>query len=241
MTTSPAFERESARIRDAYARRELTADARYSWFNAAHRLAVQERERAVIDVLGRHGMRTLSSARVVEFGCGSGFWLREFIKWGCAPQHVTGVDLLPDRIAEARRLCPSGVELICANAAEAQLVPHAYDIVLQSMLLTSVLDPALRVAVARAMRRAVAPGGLILSYDYHLDNPRNPDVKALSKRDLRMLFPDCRIEVRRLTLAAPLARPLAAHAAPLHALCVRIPWLRSHYLAAISACEADRG
>ncbi|MCC7124223.1 MAG: class I SAM-dependent methyltransferase [Acidobacteria bacterium] len=241
MTTTPAFERESDRIRAAYARRELTADERYSWFNAAHRLAVQERERAVLDVLQRHGVRSLSRVRVVEFGCGSGFWLREFIKWGCAPSHVTGVDLLADRIAEARRLCPSGVELICANAPDAPLVPHTYDIVLQSMLLTSVLDPALRVAVARAMQRAVAPGGLILSYDYHVNNPRNADVRALSKRDLRELFPDCRVDVRRLTLAAPLARPLAAHARPLHALCARIPWLRSHYLAAITAREADRG
>jgi SAM-dependent methyltransferase len=227
------FDGESARIQAVYARRSDATDHRYSWFNRAHLLAVQERERRVLEALRRHRV-TLSSARIVEFGCGTGFWLREFVKWGAHPAHVTGLDLLPDRIEEARRLCADGVTLICADGAAARLPRRSFDVVLQSMLLTSVLDPGMRRAVARAMLEAVRPGGLILSYDYHVNNPRNPDVRRVSRRDLRDLFPGCRIETRRVTLAAPLARPLAAYAPILHRLFAVLPWLRTHYLAAIT-------
>ena len=56
------------------------------------------------------------------------------------------------------------------------------------------------------MMRVVRPGGLILWYDYHVNNPFNPDVRAVTARELSALFQDCDIERRRVTLAPPLAR-----------------------------------
>lgn len=66
---------------------------------------------------------------ILEVGCGTGYWLREFIKWGAQPENVAGVDLLYDHITEAKHLCPDAVRLDCGNAeklvGEIPFVLHA--------------------------------------------------------------------------------------------------------------------
>ena len=61
-------------------------------------------------------------------------------------------------------------------------------------------------AIAREMLRVLKPQGSILWYDFFMDNPRNSNVRGIGRRELASLFPDCRIWLRRVTLAPPLAR-----------------------------------
>jgi hypothetical protein len=82
------------------------------------------------------------------------------------------------------------------------------------------------------MNDAVRPDGLILWYDYHVSNPRNRDVRGVSRAEIRALFPGCRIELRRVTLAAPIAR-VVARSPVAHALLHAVPFLRTHYLGVI--------
>ena len=129
---------EESRIRSAYGRR---ADRGwYSWFNQAHLLGMQEIERALVAALVRHGRSSLDNVTVLDVGCGTGAWLREFIKLGARPERLSGVDLVVERIAEARQLCPAGVTLQCGNAAALDFQSGTFDLVWQSMLFTSVLD-----------------------------------------------------------------------------------------------------
>ena len=137
---------EETRIRAVYARRQR--DNRYSWFNEGHLFFIQERERRVLNTLKREGFASLESVRVLEIGCGAGYWLREFIKWGARPENITGLDLVPDRVAEAKRLCPDAVRIECTNAADAALPSAAFDLVFQSTVFTSILDPAMKKQVA---------------------------------------------------------------------------------------------
>jgi SAM-dependent methyltransferase len=229
--TVTGFERQEAGIREAYARRD--AEQRDSWFNPGHLFMVQERERAVLQLLERNGFGRLDSTQVIEIGCGGRTWLRDFVKWGARPDHLTGVDLLPDRIAEARRTCPPGVTLLCANAAALEFADASFDIVLQATMFTSILDAALRRAVAAEMMRLVRPDGLMLWYDYHVDNPRNRDVRGVPKREIVELFPGCGIELRRVTLAPPIARAVAPYAHWACHLLQAVPLLRTHYLGVI--------
>jgi SAM-dependent methyltransferase len=183
----------------------------------------------------------LQSLAVLEIGCGRGVWLREFVKWGATPEHVHGVDLLADRIADARRLCPVEMTLQCANAAHLDYPDGHFDLVWQSMLFTSVLDAGLRQAIAREMVRVLRPGGLILWYDYHVNNPRNRDVRGVTRREIHQLFPDCDIELERLTVAAPLARWLAPRGRIWLAMARAVPWLTTHYLGVIRPSKSLLG
>ena len=119
-----------------------------------------------------------------------------------------GIDLDEERIQKAKERIPQA-DLQIGNAAELPWLDQSFDIVLQSTLFTSILDPHLKKTAAEEMRRVVKRSGMILWYDFFCDNPWNPNVRGISKRELKTLFPDFLITFQRITLAAPLARRLA--------------------------------
>src|SRR5437764_2297733 len=108
---------EEARIRASYAKRQQD-DARYSYFSMGNLFEKQERERRLLTLLKRHGLAPLQTKKILDIGCGTGAQMREFIKWGARPEHMTGIDLLIDRLVAARHLCPEAVSTVCGNAAE---------------------------------------------------------------------------------------------------------------------------
>jgi ubiquinone/menaquinone biosynthesis C-methylase UbiE len=237
-TAGPApFAPEEERVRAAYARRP-THDARYTWASANHVFNTHERERDVLRLLQREGCLPLTGQTILEVGCGTGAWLREFIKWGARPEDVFGIDLLPERVAEARRLCPAGTGIECGSAAALPFPAARFDIVLQATMFTSILDPALKQRIASEMLRVVKPRGFIVWYDFHVDNPWNPDVRGVTKTEIRALFPGCRADLRRTTLATPLSRWVASRSWLATYVLARLPPLCTHYLGTIRKGDA---
>jgi ubiquinone/menaquinone biosynthesis C-methylase UbiE len=223
---------EETRIRQVYARRAVSAP-RYSWFDAGHLFMVQQLERRVLAALRRHDMDSLSEKKILEVGCGNGYWLREFIKWGAGPDNLIGVDLLAERVAQARRLSPAGTTFKTGNAARLDLADNSFDIVLQATVFTSIRDLAVKQKVAAEMLRVLKHRGVLLWYDFHVDNPRNPDVRGIKSWEIRKLFPGCRITLERIILAPPLLRRLAPYCWSGCYLLSAIPWLCTHYLGTI--------
>jgi SAM-dependent methyltransferase len=224
---------EQARIRQAYDRRRTQhLDRESSWTNPYYVHSRQEREREVLACLRGLGV-SLSQARVLEVGCGTGAWLRDFVRWGFSPENLWGIDLLPECAGESRRRCPAGVHVQCQSVTDLAFRDATFDIVLQSMLFTSLLDQQVRHLAARELQRVLGENGLILWYDFYLSNPWNPDVRRVGRAELAALFPDCQIELRRNTLAPPLARRIPARSHLLYNLLVQLPFLCTHYLAVI--------
>jgi len=223
---------EEARIGAAYAKREL-GDPRYSWFSPSYQFMVHQRERRLLALLRRYDYENLESKQILEVGCGTGQWLRDFIKWGARPENVTGVELLSDRVAEAVHLCPKEMHIQRGNAAKLEFADAAFDLVLQSAVFTSVLDTTVKQQIASEMLRVVKSDGLIVWYDYHVNNPWNPDVRGVKKGEIHTLFPGCQIKLQRVTLAPPLARWIARRAWLLAFLLERIPLLCTHYIGII--------
>ncbi len=225
---------EEIRIRDAYARRRTSSiDGVYSFLNRGNLFLLQERERRVLLLLDQLGWSSLHGVRILDVGCGSGFWIRDLIRWGASPQHVTGVDLLEQRVAEARRLCPEGVTIQCRNATALDSPDGNFDLIIQSTVFTSILDRKMQQRLALEMLRVLRPGGLILWYDFHVNNPRNPDVRGVTSREIHQLFQGCVIRLQRITLAPPVSRALAPISWFGCQLLSALPWLCTHYLGAI--------
>jgi ubiquinone/menaquinone biosynthesis C-methylase UbiE len=223
---------EAERIEAVYARRPQR-DHRYSWFDDANVLFMQERERLVLKALKRNGISDLGGTHILEIGSGSGHWLREFIKWGAQPENITGVDLLADRVAEAKRLCPDAVRIECGHAGDLPFPAGAFDLVLQSTVFSSILDRSIRQQVAAEMLRVLKRDGIVLWYDTAVDNPWNADVRGISKREVRRLFTGCRVDLRRITLVPPVSRALAPYSWLVCSLLAEIGWLCTHYLGVI--------
>ena len=206
---------------------------RYSAFDSGHLFMIQELERFWLMALKAHGVASLVDRRILEIGCGSGHWLRECVKWGALPENLAGVDLLADRIARARELSPPGVLLTCTNAVHLLFPDSSFDIVLQATVFTSILDEALKTAIAVEMLRVLKPGGIILWYDFRVNNPRNPDVRGIERAEIVRLFSGCRVHLRRITLAPPLLRLIAPYSWLTTYLLSAVPWACSHYCGVI--------
>lgn len=226
------FGDELDRIRSAYAKRGNSS--LYSFWEPAYLLAVQERERKLLALLAAFGFAPrLPVTRILEVGCGSGFWLREFLRWGAQPENIFGIDLLPDRVAAAKRLCPPGVTVKCQSAENLQTLPAPFDLILQSTVFTSILAPEMKARIAREMLSGLDKDGAIIWYDFHMDNPANPDVQGIHRDEIAQLFPDCKIHLQRITLAPPIGRPVALASPTLYGALSRIKLLCSHYIGVV--------
>lgn len=225
---------EAERIVQAYERRSKSVPpGRYSLFEPSHLLRVQERERRVLKLIESLTGGNLQDKMILEVGCGSGHWLRQFVQWGALPANLAGVDLLPSRLAEARERCPAGVRLEIGDASHLKFDYESFDIILQATAFSSILSDELKAALAREMLRVLRPGGFVLWYDFFVNNPRNPDVRGIGKNELHRLFPNCSVYCERMTLAPPLGRLLGRVSAFAYNLASGLRFLCTHYLAVI--------
>ena len=230
---------ERARVGEAYAR--LEQRSWYSWSDPAYRFMMHALERRILRLLGSRQLLPLRGRRILEIGCGTGHWLREFIKWGADPALVAGIDLLPERLAAARERCPPSVRLISASADALPVRDRSVDLVIQSTLFSSILDAEMRRRAAAELLRTVRPGGHILWYDFFVRRPGNRDVVAISRGEIRALFPGYPLSLHRATLAPPLCRLLASRSELSCWLLERVPFLRFHYLGLIGPIPASQG
>jgi len=217
-------------LREAYERRERDVPAdRYSRLKSDSLLRIQELERRILQLLMGKGISDLSRKRVLEVGCGDGAWLRFLIQSGASPENLFGVDLLPHRIQDARRKCPETMILRCEDASELSFGDESFDFLLAMTVFTSILDEHLRGSLAREMLRVLRRGGSILWYDFHMNNPRNPDVRRVTNHEIKDLFPGCKVELSRITLAPPLGRAIGRMPI-LYWLLSNVRLLSTHYL-----------
>lgn len=223
---------EEARIKAAYAGRDVNRaiTKRESYFDRGCLFMMQEQERKMLDLLRQHGRHELQTQKILEVGCGTGGILRKMIRWGALPENVFGLDLVPENIEQARRLSPDTVSFSCGNAAD---IPHAdatFDMVVQVTVFSSILDPSLRQRIAQEMRRVLKAGGAILWLDFFVNNPWNPQVRGVGRKEIRRLFPDCEVALRRVTPAPPLARLVAPYSWLICDLLAGLAFLDTHYL-----------
>ncbi len=180
------------------------------------------------------GFTDLSELRLLEVGCGSGGNLLELLRMGFAPQHLSGVELLPDRFQLARSVLPDKLRLTQGDALEMNVQTESQDIVFVSTVFSSLLDDAFQQRLADAMWRWVKPGGGVLWYDFTVNNPRNSDVRGVPLKRVQALFAHGQTRAERVTLAPPVARFVTRMHPRLYGFVNSIALLRTHALIWIS-------
>jgi SAM-dependent methyltransferase len=220
---------EPQAVRERYARRS-SDDPRYHPLNPDVWQSRLERERKLLRWLAALDWRDLATRRAVDVGCGTGSQLLDLLRLGFAPQHLAGLELLPDRLARARARLPADLTLWLGDATQAPIAPQSQDLVLQSTVFSSLLDDDFQRRLAEVMWGWVRPGGGIWWYDFTRDNPRNPDVRGVPLARVAALFPHGTIRSWRVTLAPPLARPVCRVHPSLYRVFNALPPLRTHVL-----------
>jgi SAM-dependent methyltransferase len=216
---------------------------------------MHERERNILLGLAKANI-DLNHMRVLEIGCGTGHILQRFLEFGI--KQGVGVDLMQHRLKSAAMKYPN-IGFLLGDGAEIPCRDEMFDLVMQFMCLSSILDDDVRCEIAKEMWRVLKPGGIILSYDlrtvpkvaafsaralHYLSAPwrkrssmgitgaRGTPTRPLDAEELRNLFNGIVLELNAVSLQLDLAG-IVKKSFLLTTLLSMIPYLRTHYLAII--------
>ena len=103
-----------------------------------------------------------------------------------------------------------------------------FDLVTMFTYLSSVLDNNIRRRICQQTLAILCPGGRVLIYDFRVNNPFNPDIKAVTLKELKQYFRCCKYYTKTLTLLPQLGRTLGVYSMSLCCLLAKIPFLRTH-------------
>jgi SAM-dependent methyltransferase len=123
------------------------------------------------------GPKRLSDMDILEIGCGTGNNILHLIALGARPDRIVGNELLETRIQDARFRLPSAVRLHLGDGSRLPDSYGCFDLILQFVVFSSILDDSLLVRLASRMWSVLKPGGMVLSYDFVVDNPSNPEIR----------------------------------------------------------------
>lgn len=182
-----------------------------------------DRDRSLVQLVTRSAR---GPARILDVGCGDGSLAQVMRKASVPIAAWTGLDV----DTEALHAAADGVAWATFVEASADAMPFedgAFDIVIASTLFSS-LTARLERSAAREIERVTADGGWLIWYDLRYNNPRNPAVHGLARRDVSRLFPEWRADLRSMTLAPPIARRLGVATPVLYPVLHAIPALRTH-------------
>lgn len=223
-------------IKKRYERRRSTDYAnRYSPLDPYVLMVDQEIDRTVVRLLKQTGLADRIAQRsLLEIGCGNGNNLLRFLRCGFRPDTMVGNELLPERLKSARSILPLSIRLVPGDAAALDLADATFDVVCLFTVFSSILDDDFQARLADKAWSLVKPGGGVLWYDFVYNNPSNRDVRGVSIRRLRQLFPYANARIQRVTLAPPIGRPTTRLWVGSYTLLNRLPLLRSHVLAWLS-------
>jgi len=204
------------------------------WFDPGYLFRVQGEERLFLHLLRRRGIRELNDYRILDIGCGFGYWLRRFAEWGADHRNLHGIDILEDRIAEARLRCSPEVDLRCGNASSLDFEDESFDLISMFLVLSLIPDTAMRTRVAAEASRVLKPGGLVLWYDFRYPPPRaRGGMVAMTRRRIAHAFPGFELDLRSASAVPPITRRVARYAWGICTLLDNIRFLNTHYVGAL--------
>jgi len=229
---------ETERIKKAYEKRDLSGKNKlYSLFNPASLFINQQKEREILKSFSKLGISDLAQKKILDLGCGTGGVLRDFVRYGAMPENCFGIDLLPDRIDAAKKTSPN-IDFRCGNGEELPYEDSFFNVILCFTVFTSIFNKVMKRNIAEEMLRVLNADGIILWYDYHMNNPKNPDVRGVKKGEIQELFPGCNIHLKRITLAPPITRMVAPYSWIACYLLEKVKVFNTHYLGIITKLSA---
>lgn len=224
---------EAERIVKEYARREKAIPSDfYSLTRTASLYVWFHQFRNLVQLLNKQRVFPLDNSKILDVGCGGGRWLWAFVALGAEQRNMAGIDLLPARVEQASKILPNA-DIRVGDAGKLPWDNSSFDIVLQATVFTSILDTDMKKNVAAEMLRVLKKDGIIIWHDFRYNNPRNPNVRGVGKKEIFELFPESAIKLKSMVLAPPIARRIVRISWVLGLLLEKIPLLRTHYIGVI--------
>jgi ubiquinone/menaquinone biosynthesis C-methylase UbiE len=181
---------------------------------------------AVFDLAARE---LLSAQKILDIGCGSGWWLERLAGEHRISARLHGLELLPERAAAARTRVPAAA-IATGDARALPYEDQSFDVVTLFTVLSSLSAREDVQTALHEARRVLAPGGALLLWEPRVRNPLNPNTILVSHGLLKRGLGGMRTSIRTTTVLPPLARRLGRRTEQLYPLLARIPPLCTHRL-----------
>lgn len=218
-------DQEEQRIKNIYVERDqevnLGFDSLLSVINSYYK------DVALYRYLRNNDLLPIKDKKIVDFGCGTGGRLRELIRFGANPKNLFGIDLSEKRISICNEYFPN-IDTQVGSCSSTNFPDDYFDVVINSTMLSSVLDDSTAQSISKEMRRVLKPRtGKIMWYDLRIDNPFNPNVRGYSAKDIERLFFGFRLDLITISLP-PQIRVVINRLPFIYPLIHFFPFFRTH-------------
>lgn len=147
----------------------------------------QSIERELIGVFNRYGIY-LNNRKVLDIGCGSGYWLRFFAEIKGTAKDLVGIDLLAHRIAKAKEV-NSGLDLKVASATNLPFPGNHFDFISQFDAFEHLLDNLSLKKAAEEVSRVLKKDGYFLWFELlPFENTASDLSRGYSFKEVQELF-----------------------------------------------------
>jgi ubiquinone/menaquinone biosynthesis C-methylase UbiE len=155
-------------------------------------------ELALTRALRREGV-ALEGKRLLEDGCERGNLLRQLLELGASPGRCVGLDRDVAALREGRDKTAAAVRFVCGDAAALPFRAGAFDVVVQSLLFSSLPVGEARERAAAEVGRVLADEGLVVWYDF-VERAKEGLPRGLELGEVRELFPGWRLAAYKFGL-----------------------------------------
>jgi SAM-dependent methyltransferase len=169
------FEDEIAAIRLRTAAYASDPEFHAEWFGLTRRsVNLRAQQMRAFGTLVGSVTQTLAGWRILDVGCGSGFWLRTFLEFDALPKDLVGIDVSDARIGIARAKNPL-ITLLHTNGITIPFKDASFNLVTQFVAFATMRSHALRSHVVSEIIRVLKPGGFVFWWDHYAIAPTDVD------------------------------------------------------------------
>jgi len=130
----------------------------------------------------------LEDKAILDFGCGTGMSLRILSELGAKPSNLTGIDLSEKSISIAKDKNP-GINWQKVDGSEIPFPEDTFDIVMQLVVFSSIIDEGLARRLAGEMLRVTKPGGYVFWIDHKASHSNK--LSGYPRSKMLEYFADC--------------------------------------------------
>jgi ubiquinone/menaquinone biosynthesis C-methylase UbiE len=184
-------------------------------------------------VFGLAGARLRRAERILDVGCGSGWWLARLAADPHVSASLEGVELLAERQAAATQRVPEAA----IRLGDARRLPYGnrhFDAVTMFTVLSSLSSVADALVAFGEALRVVRPPGVLVVWEPRLPNPLNRHTLWITGGMLREAAGANPITVRTTTVLPFVARRLGRRTERLYPRLAEVAPLRSHRLVCVN-------
>lgn len=155
-------------------------------------------ELALTRALRREGV-ALEGKRLLEDGCERGNLLRQLVELGASPGRCVGLDRDIEALRDGRARAAAAVRFVCGDAAALPFHARSFDVVVQSLLFSSLPPGKARERAAAEVERVLADGAVLVWYDF-VERAKEGLPRGLELDEVRELFPGWRLAAYKFGL-----------------------------------------